>query len=121
MTVPGVAKRMRWLVLCLTVCLLVGPDRPESVPPSAGFLIPPTTGAAPVVPSDGPLPTPAEFAELAKADVLAALRAGIRRYRREVRGFTAVLQKQERIGRRLNPVETLEVAYRNEPHSVLLK
>lgn len=42
------------------------------------------------------------------------------RHGREVRGYTAVLHKHERIGGQLVPPEVVEVAFREEPHSVRL-
>jgi hypothetical protein len=59
--------------------------------------------------------------ELARTDPVAFLRACAERYRREARGFTAVLQKHEFLDGRLGPVEEVEVAFRDEPHSVFMK
>jgi hypothetical protein len=115
---------MRRWVLLLVLCLLVGPDRADPsrtrpVPPA--FIIPPLTVPSPVETTSAKIPSAGEFAELAQTEPLAALHAGVARCRQEVRGFTAELQKQERINGRLNPVEILDVAYTARPHSVLLR
>jgi len=115
---------MRRLVLLMVVCLLVGPDRGDpsrDQPAPTPFIIPPLTVPSPVATTSAKIPSAEEFAELARTDPLAALHAGVSRCRQEVRGFTAELQKQERINGRLNPVEIMDVAYTACPHSVLLR
>lgn len=115
---------MRRLVLLLVICLLVGPDRADpsrARPAPPPFIIPPMTVPSPVETTSAKIPTAEEFAELARTEPLAALHVGVARCRQEVRGFTAELQKQERINGRLNPVETVDVAYSARPHSVLLR
>jgi hypothetical protein len=67
------------------------------------------------------LPTPQEMEKLARTDVLAFLRASIRRYDKEVYGYTATLEKQEFLNGKLNPPEVVEVAFREEPFSVFMK
>jgi hypothetical protein len=47
--------------------------------------------------------------------------ACIRRYQREVKGYTCTMQKQERIKGRLGPKEIIEVAFREDPYSVFLR
>ena len=119
MTPVGVAKRMIRVVLFLTLCLLIGPDRPE--PARDQFLV----GEAPIpaapITADA-IPTAERFDELAKTDVLACFRAAIARYHRDVPvGYTAVMRKHERINGRMYAAENIEITHRNEPHSVFMK
>lgn len=107
---------MRRVWICLGICLLVGPDRPAAVSaPDRAF---PTWKADD---KDKRLPTLEEFVELAKTDPVACLKAGVMRYRQEVKCFHATLVKQEKIKNRLYPVETIDIWYRDEPHSVLMQ
>ena len=69
-------------------------------------------------PSGKLLPAEAQWQKLAEADPLAALEASIQRYRRDVQSFTALFCKQERIGGKLRPEETIRVAFRDEPYAV---
>jgi hypothetical protein len=48
------------------------------------------------------------------------LEASLKRYRQEVQGYRATLLKQERIGSTLHPEETIRVAFRESPFSVLM-
>jgi hypothetical protein len=70
--------------------------------------------------TNGKTLTPDQFAELVSCDPLAALAAGLARYQREVRGMTATLLKQERIGKTLHPPEVIRVSIREEPFAVLM-
>jgi len=70
---------------------------------------------------DDALPTSAEIEKLARSDALAFLRECIRRYEKEVDGYTATLEKQEFLNGKLNPSEVVDVAFREEPFSVLMK
>jgi hypothetical protein len=90
-------------------------------PPAAGPDHRPPPPEPPVLDTAATLPSPAQLEELARTDPIAFLRAGLLRYRREVHGYRAVLQKQERLGGQLGPVETVHVWFREEPFSVLLK
>lgn len=96
--------------------MLVGPDRPACVSAPER-----TLSVMRVDDKDTALPSPEQFTELAKSDPLACLKAGITRYRREVKGFYATLIKQERIRNKLYPEETIEIWYRDDPHSVLMQ
>jgi hypothetical protein len=58
---------------------------------------------------------------LAKNDPIAFLKECILRYDREVKGYTATLQKQERIDGRIERTELTDVAFREKPFSVLMK
>jgi hypothetical protein len=71
--------------------------------------------------SGGPLPTEAALQNLAKTDPIRFLETCIRRYDREVKGYTATLRKQERIDGVLERSEVIDVAFREEPFSVLMK
>jgi hypothetical protein len=61
-----------------------------------------------------------KMAQLAKGDPIAFLTECLGRYDREVKGFRAVMQKQERIGGRLQPKEIINACFKQKPHSVLL-
>ena len=64
---------------------------------------------------------PDQLERLARTDPIGFLRATLLRYRREVHGYRVVLQKQERLNGKVGPVETLDVCFREEPFSALLK
>lgn len=66
------------------------------------------------------IPSATEFESLAKTDPIAFLRASLLRYRKEIHGYRATLVKQERLHGRLGPAETIAVAFRENPFSVLL-
>jgi hypothetical protein len=108
---------VRRLIVILFAGLVAVPGSAPVAPPRVA----PPPDPESVHAGPGPLPSDAELATLARTDPIGFLRACVRRYRAEVRGFTAVLQKQEFIGGRLGPVEVVEVAFRDEPHSVLLR
>jgi hypothetical protein len=105
---------MKRAFLCLPFCLLCTSDTASlAAPPSATFR---------AVADDGsPLPSKVEMERLAKNDPVAFLKECIRRYDREVKGYTATLRKQERIRGRLQRREIIEVAFREDPFSVLMK
>ncbi len=90
------------LLICLPVCLLLAPDRadvPSSVRPIVTSLV-----------SEDPLPT---------GDAVTFLEKCVERYDQAgIRGYRTILQKQERIGGKLQPTEEIEVFYREQPHSV---
>jgi hypothetical protein len=60
------------------------------------------------------------MAQLAKEDPIAFLSECLARYDREVKGYRAIMQKQERIAGRLQPKEIIKVSFKEKPHSVLL-
>lgn len=97
------------LALCLTA-VPVGPPKARSVAVTGPALI-----------ECQKLPTAAEFAELAKTDAVAMLNASMSRYRCEVRGYTCVMQKQERVRGTLGPVEIIDIAFRDDPFAVVMK
>jgi hypothetical protein len=67
------------------------------------------------------LPSAADMERLARDKPIEFLEACLRHYDRTVKGYTLVMQKQERIGGKLQRTELLDVAFRNQPHSVLLR
>jgi hypothetical protein len=102
-------------LLCLAVCLLAAP---EERPPRAGQV---ADRPPPAVRDDGsPLPDDDGMERLARTDPIAFLENCLHRCDRKVRGYRAVLQKRERLGGKLRRTEILDVAFREEPFSVLL-
>jgi hypothetical protein len=75
---------------------------------------------SPVLDTSVPLPSGDKLESLAKTDPIGFLKDCLIRYRKEVHGYYATLQKQERLSGRLGPVETIRVAFREEPFSVLM-
>src|SRR5262245_55733056 len=71
------------------------------------------------------LPDNAHMEELAKKDPIAFLENCLRRYNREVKGYSVTMQKQERIQGTLNKKEIIEVHYKHGPakdgHSVFMR
>jgi hypothetical protein len=67
-----------------------------------------------------PLPDNATMERLARTDPVAFLENCLRRYDREVRGYTATMVKQERIKGDLRPTEVVEVSFQEKPFSVLM-
>jgi hypothetical protein len=65
------------------------------------------------------LPTDAQMEEVAKKNPIAFLKYCIRRYDYTVQGYECIFKKQERIGDKLHPTETIAVKFREQPFSVL--
>jgi hypothetical protein len=105
---------MRRLLLCLAVCLVFISDSSSTEPPRA-------TTFRDVSDNGTALPDADAMERLAKKDPIAFLETCIRRYDREVKGYTATLRKQERIEGNLERSELIDVAFREEPFSVLMK
>lgn len=105
-------RSLRSLVIA-GVCLLAAP----AARPSGGIPTP-ASDMPPVSPISSRLPTAAEFDLLASTDPVAMLAAGIRRCEADLRGFRAVLTKQERIGGKLFEPETIRVSCREVPFAV---
>ena len=60
------------------------------------------------------------LAELVRVDPWAVARIGQERYEREIRDYTCVFVKQERIDGKLHPAEEIQVRFRNAPKSVYM-
>lgn len=94
-----------------------------SAEPSASSVLqyePPPGSAERIIRTAGPLLTDEEFAALARTDPVRMLEAAVRRYRAEVRGFRAVMHKQERIAGTLYPPEAIRIAVRENPYAALM-
>jgi hypothetical protein len=100
-------------LICLPLCLLCMSDSSSMEPPSAAAF-------RDVADSGNPPPRQAEMERLAKSDPIAFLKECIRRYDRDVKGYTATLRKQERIEGHLEGSEVVEVSFRDKPLSVLM-
>jgi hypothetical protein len=74
----------------------------------------------PVLDTTAALPATQQIESLARTDPVAFLRACLLRYRKEVQGYRATLQKQERLNGKLGPWELLSVDFREQPFSVFL-
>jgi hypothetical protein len=100
------------ILFCLPVCLALAP-LPRTAPEWAGSAL---AGVA----DDGKtLPDNARMEKLAQTDPIAFLENCLKHYDREVKGYTCLLHKQERLGGKLQPSELIEVSFREEPFSVL--
>jgi hypothetical protein len=105
---------MKRALVCLPFCLLCTSD-------SSSMVTLPTATFHDVADSGSPLPSEAEMERLAKNDPIAFIRECIRRYDREVHGYTTMLSKQERSDGHLQRREVIDVAFRETPFSVLLR
>jgi Protein of unknown function (DUF1571) len=123
---------VRRLLLCLPLCLLLAPEptptrvsaENEKLKPAATADNSRTVGFAVgcwTAPLCFPLPNDAAMEHLAKTDVLAFFRQCLSRYDREIRGYTATLDKTERLDGDLQPPEVLAVSFREQPFSALLE
>jgi hypothetical protein len=74
----------------------------------------------PVIDTTASLPAGDQLSSLARTDPPGFLRACLLRYRKEVQGYRATLQKQERLNGKLGPWELLAVDFREQPFSVFL-
>lgn len=103
--------RLVSLVACLGMCLAFAPTghTTRGGPPTAGI---------PVALRRTTLPTPSEFDHIARTDPVAALEAGLLRYRRQVRGYTCRLAKHERIDGQMTDPATMNVSFRERPFAV---
>ena len=105
---------MRHLLLCLTVCLVFISGSSSTEPQGS-------TNFRDVPDNDAPLPSEDAMERLVKNDPIAFLETCIRRYDREVKGYTTTLRKQERLEGRLQQSELIDVAFREDPFSVLMR
>jgi hypothetical protein len=67
------------------------------------------------------LPDEAQLKHLARTDPIAFLQACIVRYNRQVHGYRCILDKHERLEGKLHDPEEIDVAFREEPFSVLFE
>lgn len=110
---------MRRLAWCLPLCCIFScsltqenPSHLDS-PPSL-----PSVSRKPEV--SAPLPS-VDLESLARTDPVGVFEHSLARYRREVHGYQATLQKQERLRGRLGVREVLTVWFREEPFSVRME
>jgi hypothetical protein len=107
---------MHRLLLLVPLFLLMGSEPPNVPAPPGSRDI-----ASPDLKDDGKaLPNAPKMERLAENDPLKFLEECLIRYKREVKGFTCIFQKQELIGDKLYPVEIIDVAFRDNPHSVYM-
>jgi len=111
---------MKRLLLLLPVLLLGGPLAAYLIVVSGGTEPAPSIPPV-VIPDEGALPDAAAMERLAASDPVAFLKNCVRHYNHEVKGYTAVLAKHERIEGTLEPPELLRVWFREKPFSVLLR
>jgi hypothetical protein len=108
----------RWILGSVAAALLVTwtlrplPAAPLFASGGVSFLAP--------APDDAARSQDQKMAQLAKDAPIAFLTECLARYDREVKGYRAVMQKQERIAGRLQPKEIIKVCFKEKPHSVLL-
>src|SRR4051794_12975925 len=102
------------LLLCLPLCLLMAPSQPETTLTCRTM----EGGADSVTDNADALPTAAQLEKLARANPIAFLEAGLRRYQRTVKGYSCTFQKQERLDGKLQRTEVIEVYFREQPFSV---
>jgi len=116
---------MARIVLCLPLCLLLAPSYPGAtpVPPNRRLVAVadvegrhslPTSGATEPVFADAKLaglPSP-------EKDVLGFFAACLKRYDEKVKGYTLNFWKKECIDGKEQPLEILDVCYRDQPLSV---
>jgi hypothetical protein len=106
---------VRRVLLCLPFCLALAQDGPR--PPTA----PATQSSSKPASDDGAqLPDAKGLVRLARTDPVEFVEACLRRYGREVKGYRCTLQKQERLGGKLQRSEVMDAAFREDPFSVLL-
>lgn len=99
----------RWL-FCLPLCLLLQdqrPLRPDSLP-EPEFEIRTAAGTD-------------ALETLRQSDPLAFLELCLERYRHEVRGYTCLFLKQERIRGKLQNQDRLDIRFREDPFAVYMK
>jgi hypothetical protein len=94
----------------------MAPDLPESPPSSRSAQSP----ANALRDNRADLPSAAEMTRLGRDNPAGFLENCLRRYQREVKGYTLIMQKQEFLDGKLNPREVIEVCFRDQPHSVYL-
>jgi hypothetical protein len=101
----------RTFLVCLPLCLIMAPGYPCSALDVAASATVEHVVASSTEKSDGN-PDP-------EKDVLGFLRACLKRYDATVHGYNLSFWKQERIANKLNALEIIDVAYRDQPYTVL--
>jgi hypothetical protein len=119
---------MRRLLLCLPLCLVLAPEQPpaekrkppatEAIDNSVAVGFSAGCWTAPIA---FPLPNEAAMEKLAQTDAIAFFRQCLRRYDREVSGYTCTLDKTERLDGKVQPQETIAAWFREQPFSVQLE
>jgi hypothetical protein len=103
----------------LPLCLSLAPQGRELEP--AEPVRPPATLVALAEPAEAaPFPSNAEMAKLARYDPIAFLENCLRRYQAEVHSYSCIMQKRESVNGKLQDWETVQVHFREKPHSVYL-
>jgi hypothetical protein len=102
------------LLVCLPLCLLFAPSRPL-----APVAVENADADATVLDDKTPLPNATQLDRLAHEKPLAFLEACLRRYQRDVKGYACNFAKHERVGGKLQDPEEIDVAFREQPYSVL--
>jgi hypothetical protein len=108
-------RTFAYLLICMPLCLFLVPDRAPVA------LSVPTQNADNYCDDGQTLPCDAVICRLAQEKPLEFLDICLKRYHREVKGYCGLLKKQERINGKLNPPESIDFCFREEPYSVLLK
>jgi hypothetical protein len=107
---------MRRLVVLIPLCALLispGADKEGEKPIVVDI--------KPFVDDGADLPDAAGLEKLAAKDPVAFMETCLRRYQREVKGYTCTMQKQERLGDKLQAKELLTLTCREKPLSVFLR
>jgi hypothetical protein len=133
---------MTRLLVCLALCLVFGllyhafhrpVEEPAEQPAPAEALRPAWLAVVAADPGAGLAGLPwaglvqlgagglAESEPLPDPDPVAFLEKCLRRYDREVKGYSLIMQKQERVAGTLKPKEVVEVHFREKPFSVFMK
>jgi hypothetical protein len=107
---------MRRFLALLPLLLLFAQALPYTAPVANSS----EPSSRPVADDGSPLPGPEQMERLARTRPVEFLEDCIRSYDRNVKGYTCVLQKQERIGGKLQHTEVIDAAFRAQPFSVYL-
>lgn len=108
-------RTFAYLLICMPLCLFLVPDR------SPVALSIPIQNADNYCDDGLKLPSDEVICRLAQDKPVEFLDMCLKRYHREVKGYCGLMKKQERIKGKLNPEETIDFCFREEPYSVLLK
>jgi len=103
------------LLPLMALCLFLIPDRTP-----VAYSVPTATSSEYV--DDGTtLPDNNTMTRLARENPVQFLDACLRRYNREIKGYSGELHKQERLEGKLCPPEVIDFCFREDPYSVLMK